>query len=87
MNKEKFNELCKEAGFVLFKRGSDRIKICPPELDYIDDDLNDELNKFKNLLLDEVIKELNALSSRLSLFGFDQTFGLQSGIEIIEGMK
>lgn len=46
-----------------------------------------EAERFKNAVLDEVIKELKSLSARLGLFGYDESFSLESGIEIIEAMK
>ena len=80
MNKEKFNKLAVRAGFTTHHIWPDAL-FSPNHCD----SLNDNLEKFKNLLLDEVIKELNWLSADIG-FGM-ATNAIDQAIEKVEAMK
>jgi hypothetical protein len=87
MNKEKFNELGVEAGFYMVKCMDNKSRLgSPNDRDVIDG----ELEVFKDLLLNEVIKELNALSGEIDLGLSTDVFvqiALKAAIEKIEAMK
>lgn len=85
MKKEKFNKLAVQAGFTTHHGWPGEL-FSPNHCD----NLNGNLEKFKNLLLDEVIKELNALSGEIDLGLSTDVFvqiALKAAIEKVEGMK
>ena len=87
MNKEKFNELAVNSGFVLVRCMDKKYRIAS---EYNHDVIEDELYVFKNLLLDEVIKELNKLSVEISLgLVTDKLIQMKikAAIEKLEAMK
>jgi hypothetical protein len=87
MKKEKFNELGEQAGFEIITCMDGKQRLASPS-DY--DVVDSELEVFKNLLLDEVIKELNALSGEISLGLITDILiqmPIKAAIEKIEAMK
>ena len=88
MKKEKFNELGEQAGFEIITCMDGKQRLASPS-DY--DVIDGELEVFKNLLLDEVIKELKAAKSPENISGMEVHFAhnraLQHAIEKVEAMK
>jgi len=90
MNKEKFNELAVQAGFIEFDFAPGKIFSPEPH----DETINKELEMFKNLLLDEVIKKANAMIKWQTRFGapaaplvYEYNAAIAYLIEKIEAMK
>ncbi len=91
MNKEKFNELCRQSGFKLVRCLDKNYRLVSPnELDIIDDNLE----SLKDLLLDEVIKEAKALIKWQTRFGapadplvYEYNAAIADLIEKVEAMK
>jgi hypothetical protein len=89
MKEEKLNKIAVQAGFI------ERTACCECNSRRIyspnyDSSIEHELNFFKNLLLDEVIKELNALSGEPSLGLVTDILiqmPLKAAIEKVEAMK
>jgi hypothetical protein len=91
MKKEKFNELAVQAGFEIATCMDGKKRLASPS----DHDVVDsELQVFKNLLLDEVIKESSALIKWQTKFGspadplaYEYNSAIADFIEIIKVMK
>jgi hypothetical protein len=88
MKKEKFNELAMRSGFVLVRCLDKKYRLSGEDSH---DVIEEELYAFKNLLLDEVVKELEAAKSSENISGMEVHFAhnraLQHAIEKIEAMK
>lgn len=87
MNKEKFNNIAVKAGFTTHHGWPGELFI-PNHCD----NLNGNLEKFKNLLLDELIKELELTKSSDIVdgrheFHYGYNLGLQRAIERVEEIK
>ena len=91
MNKEKFNELAMRSGFVLVRCMDKKYRLAGEDSH---DVIEDELCAFKNLLLDEIIKELQELKlgiyddgSLSSAHDVGENFGIDKAIRKIEEIK